>query len=64
MRAIDACLRLEALFLATLLIAPKKLSAKAMDRMVRSITFVRVAHWRNFYVVTLALHQSTLILTP
>ena len=35
----------DAQFLATLLIQPKKLSAKEMDRMVRSITFVRVADW-------------------
>jgi 3-methyladenine DNA glycosylase AlkD len=41
----------EAQFLATLLIQPKKLSAKEMDRMVRSITFVRVADWLNAYVV-------------
>lgn len=41
----------DAQFLATLLIQPKKLSAEAMDRMVRSITFVRVADWLNSYVV-------------
>ena len=41
----------DAQFLATLLIQPKKLSAKEMDRMVRSITFVRVADWLNAYVV-------------
>jgi 3-methyladenine DNA glycosylase AlkD len=41
----------DAQFLATLLIEPKKLSAAAMDRMVRSITFVRVADWLNSYVV-------------
>lgn len=41
----------DAQFLATLLIEPKKLSAEAMDRMVRSITFVRVADWLNAYVV-------------
>lgn len=41
----------DAQFLATLLIEPKKLSAEAMDRMVRSITFVRVADWFNSYVV-------------
>ena len=38
-------------FLATLLIQPKMLSAKEMDRMVRSITFVRVADWLIAYVV-------------
>jgi 3-methyladenine DNA glycosylase AlkD len=41
----------DAQFLATLLIEPKELSAEAMDRMVRSITFVRVADWLNSYVV-------------
>src|SRR5262245_50888341 len=41
----------DAQFLAALLIEPKKLSAKAMDRMVRSIAFVRVADWLNSYVV-------------
>ena len=41
----------DAQFLATLLIQPKKLSAKEMDRMVRSITFVRVADWLIAYVV-------------
>ena len=41
----------DAQFLAALLIQPKKLSAEAMDRMVRSITFVRVADWLIAYVV-------------
>ena len=41
----------DAQFLATLLIQPKKLSAKEMDRMVRSVAFVRVADWLNAYVV-------------
>jgi 3-methyladenine DNA glycosylase AlkD len=41
----------DAQFLATLLIQPKKLSAEEMDRMVRSITFVRVSDWLNSYVV-------------
>src|SRR5687768_10634852 len=41
----------DAQFLATLLIQPKKLSAKEMDRMVRSISFVRVADWLLSYVV-------------
>lgn len=41
----------DAQFLATLLIVPKKMSAKEMDRMVRSIAFVRVADWLNSYVV-------------
>lgn len=41
----------DAQFLATLLVEPTRLSAKEMDRMVRSITFVRVAEWLNSYVV-------------
>jgi 3-methyladenine DNA glycosylase AlkD len=41
----------DAQFLATLLIQPKQLAAKEMDRMVRSISFVRVADWLNSYVV-------------
>jgi 3-methyladenine DNA glycosylase AlkD len=41
----------EAQLLATLLIKPKSLSAKDMDRMVRSVTFVQVADWLNSYVV-------------
>ena len=41
----------EAQFLATLLIQPKKLSAQEMDRMVRSVSFVRVADWLIAYVV-------------
>lgn len=41
----------DAQFLATLLIEPKKLPAEAMDRMVRSISFARVADWLNSYVV-------------
>ena len=41
----------DAQFLATLLIQPKKLSAGEMDRLVRSITFVRVADWLSAYVV-------------
>ncbi|HYE79283.1 MAG TPA: DNA alkylation repair protein [bacterium] len=41
----------DAQFLATLLIQPRKLSAEELDRMVRSISFVRVADWLNAYVV-------------
>jgi 3-methyladenine DNA glycosylase AlkD len=41
----------DAQFLAVLLMQPKKLSAKETDRMVRSLTFVRVADWLNAYVV-------------
>ena len=42
---------IDAQFLAALLIQPRKLSAEAMDRMVRSIAFVRVADWLSSYVV-------------
>lgn len=41
----------DAQFLAALVIEPAKLSAAEMDRMVRSISFVRVADWLNSYVV-------------
>jgi 3-methyladenine DNA glycosylase AlkD len=41
----------DAQLLATLLIKPKDLSAKEMDRMVRSVTFAHVADWLNAYVV-------------
>ena len=41
----------EAQFLATLVVEPEKLSSAEMDRMVRSISFVRVADWLNSYVV-------------
>lgn len=42
---------IDAQFLSALLIKPKQLSAKEMDQMVRSITFVRVADWLISYVV-------------
>ena len=41
----------DAQFLATLLIQPKKLSAQEMDRLVRSIAYVRVADWLLSYVL-------------
>jgi len=41
----------DAQFLATLLVQPQKLSAKDLDRLVRSIAFVRVADWLIGYVV-------------
>jgi 3-methyladenine DNA glycosylase AlkD len=41
----------DAQFLATLLIEPKKLSSKEMDRLVRSIAYVRVADWLISYVL-------------
>ena len=41
----------DAQLLAVLLLKPKNLSAKEMDRMVRSISFIRVADWLISYVV-------------
>jgi 3-methyladenine DNA glycosylase AlkD len=41
----------DAQFLAVLLIQPQKLSAEEMNRMVRSISFARVADWFSSYVV-------------
>ena len=41
----------EAQFLAALLVDPKKLDLESVGRMVRSVTFVRVADWVNSYVV-------------
>ncbi|MFO0842900.1 MAG: DNA alkylation repair protein [Gemmataceae bacterium] len=41
----------DAQLLATLLIKPKDLSAKEVDRMVRSIAFAHVADWLIAYVV-------------
>ncbi len=41
----------DAQFLAALLSQPRKLSAAEMERMVRSVAFVRVADWLNSYVV-------------
>lgn len=41
----------DAQLLATLLVEPKRLSAKALDRMVRSATFVHAADWLSNYVV-------------
>ncbi|HUG91266.1 MAG TPA: DNA alkylation repair protein [Planctomycetaceae bacterium] len=50
----------DAQFLATLLIEPKKLSAGELDRMVRSVSFVRVADWLNSYVVARHPDKETL----
>ena len=41
----------DAQLLATLLVKPKELSAKEVDRMVRSIAFAHVADWLIAYVV-------------
>jgi 3-methyladenine DNA glycosylase AlkD len=41
----------DAQLLAVLLIKPKDLSAKEVDRLVRSISFAHVADWLNSYVV-------------
>lgn len=50
----------DAQFLATLLIQPKKLSTEELDRMVRSVNFVRVADWLNSYVVSKHPDKETL----
>jgi len=50
----------DAQFLAALLVVPKKLSAEELDRMVRSIAFVRVADWLNSYVVAQHPDKETL----
>ena len=50
----------DAQFLATLLIEPKKLSAKEMDRLVRSIAYVRVADWLISYVLANFPEKETL----
>lgn len=42
---------IDARLLATLIIQPKKLSAKELDEMVKSIVFVQEADWLNAYVV-------------
>jgi 3-methyladenine DNA glycosylase AlkD len=42
---------IDAQFLAALVIKPKSLSADEMDRMVRSVTYSRVADWLISYVV-------------
>ena len=42
---------IDAQYLAILLLKPKDLSAKEVDRMVRSVTFAWVADWLNNYVV-------------
>lgn len=50
----------DAQFLAALLIKPKKLTAKEMDQMVRSISFVRVADWLISYVLRQHPEKETL----
>ena len=42
---------IDAQYLAILLIKPKDLSAREVDRMARSVTFAWVADWLNNYVV-------------
>lgn len=50
----------EAQFLAALLVLPKKLDLETVDRMVRSVTFVRVADWLSSYVVAKHPHNEAL----
>jgi 3-methyladenine DNA glycosylase AlkD len=42
---------IDARLLSILLKKPQELSSEEMDRMVRSVTFVRVADWLNSYIV-------------
>ncbi len=42
---------IDARFLAILLLKPKELTSKQMERLVRSVKFVRVADWLNSYVL-------------
>ena len=50
----------DAQLLATLLMKPKTLSAEAVDRLVRSVSFVHVADWLNAYVVAQHPDKETL----
>jgi 3-methyladenine DNA glycosylase AlkD len=50
----------DAQLLAALLIKPKHLSAKEVDRLVRSISFSHVADWLNSYVVKQHADKETL----
>src|SRR5262245_17386543 len=51
---------IDAQFLATLLIKVSQRSADEMDRMVRSVTFARVADWLHSYVVKEHADKETL----
>ena len=51
---------LDAQLLATLLIKPKTLAAKEVDRLVRSISFAHVADWLISYVVKQHADKETL----
>jgi 3-methyladenine DNA glycosylase AlkD len=50
----------DAQLLATLLIKPTTLSAKEVDRLVRSVAFAHVADWLNSYVVKQHSDKETL----
>jgi len=51
---------IDARLLAILLIKPKDLTADEMDRMVRSLTYVRVADWLISYVVKIHVDKEPL----
>jgi 3-methyladenine DNA glycosylase AlkD len=51
---------IDAQYLAILLMKPKELSAKEVDRLVRSVTFAWVADWLNNYVVKQHADKETL----
>jgi len=54
---------LDARLLAILIIKPEQLSAKEMDRMVRSASFANLAEWLNSYVAKNHPEKETLRLT-
>lgn len=51
---------IDAQLLATLLIKPDRLSAKELEGMVRSVTFMQVAEWLHSYVVKLHPEKESL----
>jgi 3-methyladenine DNA glycosylase AlkD len=51
---------IDARLLAMLIIQPKKLSAKELDEMVKSVAFVQEADWLNAYVVKDHPHRESL----
>lgn len=50
----------DARLLATLIVKPKELTAKELDRMVRSVAFSHVADWLMAYVVKQHVEKETL----
>ena len=52
--------KIDARFLAILLVEPEKLSGAELDRMIRSVTFANVADWLTTYVVKRHPEKETL----